>query len=331
MKNQLENLFTSCLEIDFGNVNISDREMEFCSKLNKEIIFLCKSLPKSTQTDGLLFFMRYFQTPFEPEPKFFRNYYTPAWSIIYWLMHSVAQNKRLKQDEIQNAKIAHSMALLLHPLDDHLNDGELQVTYLNMLVRSQLWMIMNKALKSLSNGVEGGERLVQSYIDDYYFSIRDTKTIDSLDHYCNRFRKQMAIWLIVPVLLTKKVACDEKFTEAIQGAYGSFGIAWRLLDDIKDIKADMKNGKHSGVYFCLSEDIKNSWDKQSGETIEKTDEGAKAIWGYILENSVIDVIKERICNELESAAFIVQAYNMKGLAYEFRCLLSPLKNKPAHL
>jgi hypothetical protein len=331
MEDQLENLFASCLEIEFGDVNISDGEMEFCSKLNKEIIFLCKSLPKSTQTDGLLFFMRYFQLPFEPELKFFRNYYTPAWSIIYWLMHSVVQNKRLKQNDIQNAKIAHSMALFFHPLDDHLNDSELQVTYLNMLIRSQLWMIMNKAFESLSDGVEGGEQLVQCFIDDYYSSVRDTKAILSLDSYCDRFRKQMAIWLIVPVLLTKKIARDEKFTDTIQSAYGSFGIAWRLIDDIKDIKADMKKGTHSSVYFCLSEDIKNLWDKQSGEKIDKTNAGLKIICDYLLENSVIDGIKERICDELESAAFIVQGYNMKGLADEFRCLLSPLKNKSVHL
>jgi geranylgeranyl pyrophosphate synthase len=192
-------------------------------------------------------------------------------------------------------------------------------------------MIMNKAFKGLSDGVEGAEQLVQGFIDDYYSSIRDTKIILSLDSYCDRFRKQMAIWFIVPVLLSKKIASDEKFTDAIQRAYGSFGIAWRLIDDIKDIKADMKKGAHSCIYFCLSEDIKDLWDKQSKEKIDKTNEGLKVIWDYVQENSVIDVIKERICDELESAAFTAQSYNMKGLADEFRCLLSPLKNKSAQL
>lgn len=331
MEDQFDNLFSSCLKTEFGEVTISDEQMEFCSKLNKEIIIFCKSLPISAQTDGLLFFMRYFKIPFESELKFFSNYYPPAWSIIYWLIRPGLQNKRLNQNDVQNAKTAHAMALFLHPLDDHLSDGELQVTYLNLLIRSQLWMVMNKAFKRLSNGVESGEQLVQGFIDDYYSSIRDSNKMLSLDNYCDRFRKQMAIWLIAPVLLTKKIASDEKFTDAIQKAYGSFGIAWRLLDDINDIKIDMEKGTHSCVYFCLSEDMKNLWNKQSGGKIDKTDEGWKIIWNYFSENNVIDDIKNRICKELESAAFIAQGYNMKGLADEFRCLLSPLQNKSAQL
>ena len=41
---------------------------------------------------------------------------------------------------------------------------------------------------------------------------------------------------------------------------------------------------------------------------------------------VIERVKERICTELESAAFIFDYYNMTVLADEFRCLMRPLKN-----
>ena len=302
-------------------------EKEFCSEWNNEIISLCKSLPESTQTDALLFFMRYSGLSFSEELNFFRTYYAPTWSIIYWLIQSAPGDKRLAKKDIKNVKTGHSLAMFLHALDDHLKDSEIPVTHLALLIRSQSWMIMNNALNSLADGVCGGEEIVRGFIDDYYSSIRASEEIQYLDSYCDLFRKQMATGYIVPVLMIKKMTTDEEFINAIQTAYGSFGIAWRLLDDIKDIKTDMMKGVHSSVYIYLSEDLKKCWDKDTGEKIDKNSDRDKVILDYILENGVIERIKERICSELELAASIAYHYNMKGLADEFRCMLRPMKNR----
>lgn len=331
MEDKIEDLLSPCSEIDFGDVNLSGGEKEFCKELSNEIILLCKSLPESTQIDALLFFMRYARTSFGEELNFFKNYYVPAWSIIYWLIESSHDDKALEETDMKNAKTAHTMAMFLHSLDDHLDDNELPVTHLALLLRSQSWMIMNNALNSLADGVDGGHEIVQGLIDDYYSSIYGSEEIESLDRYCDLFRKQMATWLIVPVLMTKKMTTDEEFTGAIQTAYGSFGIAWRLLDDMKDIEIDMMKGSPSAIYVCLSEDMKNWWDKNTGEKKEKNSGYAKVILNHILENSIIERIKERICSELESAASIADYYDMTGLADEFRSLLSPLKNRQDHL
>ena len=327
MEGKIEDLLSSCSEIDFGDLNLSDGEKEFCNELNNEIISLCKSLPESTQTDASLFFM----TSFGEELNFFRYFYVPAWSIIYWLIQSSPDDKGLEQKDIINAKTAHSMAMFLHSLDDHLNDNELPVTHLSLLLRSQSWMIMNNALNSLAGRVDEGHEIVQGFIDDYYSSICGSEEIESLDRYCDLFRKQMATWLIVPVLMTKKMTTDKEFTSAIRTAYGSFGIAWRLLDDIKDIETDMMKSTHSSIYVCLPKNIKNYWHKHAKEPLNKKSDNAKVILNYVLENSVIDRIKERIRSELESAASIANDYNMTGLADEFRCLLRPLKNRQDHL
>ena len=326
MEYKVEDLLSFCSEIDFGAVNFSNGEKEFCRELNNEVISLCKSLPESTQTDALLFFMRYFRIPFGQELSIFMNYYVPAWSIIYWLIQSATEGKELEQRYKQNAKIAHSMALFLHPLDDHLNDGQLPATHLTLLLRSQAWTIMNNALSSLADEVDGGGEIVEGFLDNYYSSIKSSQEIVSLDIYCDHFRKQMATWLIVPVLLTKKMAINDQFTDAIQTAYGSFGIAWRLLDDINDIQIDMMKGSHSSIYVCLPEDIKNYWDKHSGERLDNKSGYFKVVLNCILENSVIGRVRERICSELESAASIADGHNLTGLAHEFRCLLNPLKN-----
>lgn len=324
MEIKIENFFLSCSEIDFGAVNLSDGEKEFCSELNNEVFSLCKSLPESTQTQALLLFMEYFRISFGQEYSFFMNYYAPAWSIIYWLIHSRSESKRLTIEDIENARTAHGMALLLHPLDDHLNDGQLPVTHLTLLLRSQAWMIMNNSMKGLAEKLDGGHQIYQDFIDDYYTGITSSEKIKSLNGYGDLFRKQMATGFIVPVLLSKMITGDENFARAIQAIYGSFGIAWRLLDDINDFKTDMLKGSKSAIYTCLPETIRKCWGK---DTKDKNSDCNRIILDFVLENSIIEKISERMYVELESAAETAEEYHLTGLAVEFRCLATPFKNR----
>ena len=327
MEDKVQDLLSSCSEIDFGAVNLIDREKKFYRELNNEIILLCKSLPESIQTDALLFFMRYSRTSFREEFDFFRFAYVPTWSVIYWLIQCVPDDKVLEKEDIKNVKIAHSMAVFLHYLDHQLNDHDMTVTHLALLLRSQLWIIMNNAFNSLADRVDGGKKIVQGFIDDYYSAIYTSEKIDSLDSYCNLFRKQMATGFIAPALLTKMITSDEEFAMAIKTAFGSFGIAWRLLDDLQDIESDMMESAKSSIYACLPENTKNYWDKLTEDQLDKKNDYARIILDCIVETRVIDRIKERICSELESAASIADYYEITGLADEFRCLLKPLKNR----
>ena len=327
MEDHIEKLLSSCSEIEFGTVALSDGAKKFCWEWNNEIIALCKSLPDSTQTDAILFFMKNSGLSFEDDLNFFRTYYIPTWSIIYWLLQTSSDGNKLKQQDVMNAKKAHSMAMFLHALDDHLKDHQMPVTHLTLLLRSQAWMIMNTALNRLANEIAGGDQIVQSLINDYYSSIRSSPDIESLEVYCELFRKQMATGMIAPVLMIKKMGGDQKSVDAVKAAYGSFGIAWRLLDDIKDIEADMIKGTHSAIYTCLAEDIKNLWDNNRDEKTGSNRGNTEILLNSIYKNRVLDKIKERIVKELESAVFITEALDMSGWADEFRCLLKPLKNK----
>ena len=136
----------------------------------------------------------------------------------------------------------------------------------------------------------------------------------------------MATWLIAPVLLAKWMCAYEEFAHSIETAYCSFGISWRLLDDIQDIEKDMMRGAHSSIYVCLNEELRSLWDKNPEEKKDQNNGFAKTIMSYVLENSVIDTIKERTCSELESAASLADSCYMTGLADELRCLLRPLRN-----
>jgi hypothetical protein len=324
MEDKIENLLSSCFKINFGMISLSEGEKEFCKELNGEIISLCQSMPESTQTEALLFFMWNFKTSFEKELNFLKYFYAPAWTTLYWLIQSASKNKKLDTLDVANAKTAHVMAMLLHALDDHLCDGDISISHLALLVRSQAWMIMNKSLDSLADGIDGGKQIAYSFINDYYASMCASQEIESLDRYCGLFRKQMATWLIVPVLMAEKFFRRDEFTGAVQSAFSSFGVAWRLLDDIKDLNTDMMSNVHSSVYVCLSTEIKKCWDKAAGKKTEQNNIYKSLILDYIIENKIIEKIRKRICSEMDSAARLADRFNLTGLADEYRCLIRPL-------
>ena len=326
MENKLETFLSSCSEMDFGAVHLSDQEKDFYRKFNSEIISLCDSLPESAQTDALLFFMKYSGLSIGQELDFFKNYYIPSWSVIYWLIQCFPNSKESLREEIKNAVTAHSMAMILHSLDDHINDGELPASHLTLLLRSQAWMIMINSLKNLSGCLDKGEEIVRDFIDDYYSSILESNDMNTLEHYCDLFKKQMATWLIVPVLITKMINTDEEFTGAVQAAYESFGIAWRLLDDINDIETDFKNGSRSSVYLCLPDDIKKIWDQNNGEKSKHDNFSPETIYDFILKNKIVYRLQQKICIELKSAVSLSDNCDMKGLANEYLCLLQPMKD-----
>ncbi|MCP4693448.1 MAG: class 1 isoprenoid biosynthesis enzyme [Desulfobacterales bacterium] len=323
MDHELKKFLSSCSEMNFGVVKRGEGQNTLFRKFHAEITSLCNSLPESVRGDALFFLMKYLGMRFDGEFNFFGNYFTPSWSIVYWLIQSRANDRVLSRDDILNATTAHAMALLLHPLDDHLNDGQLPVSHLSLLIRSQAWMIMNTALDQLARGVDGGREIVRGFMDDYYSSIDHSEEVETLDNYIDLFRKQMATLLTVPALMTRKVAASEKAARDIQTALESFGVAWRLLDDVKDLETDMMKGDHSAIYTCLPEEMRLRWNMDAAD---KRGARADAILDHILKNGVVIKIKKRMRAELRTAARIAEDRKMRGLAEEFRSLALPLEN-----
>lgn len=326
MEDRIADLMSYCSRIDFGTVNLSREEEAFRAELNREMLTLCQCLPKSMRTEAVLFLMEYLHASFIASINFVNYFYAPAWSIIFWLHRFCPDNRKLHPKYVKDAKTAHTMAMFLHAVDDHLTDAQLPVSHLVLLMRSQSWMIMKEAFKRLARGVDQGTAIISDLIDDYYSSICKSDATDSLDSYCNFFKKQMATWLIVPMLLARRISAEEEFSRSIQSAYNSFGIAWRLLDDLQDIEKDMMRGFHSSIYICLNENLKAWWDKGTAGKKDQNEEYVQTILTYVLEKRVIQRIRKRVCSELESAAFIADSCNMSGFADELRCLLEPLKN-----
>ncbi|MBI4228316.1 MAG: class 1 isoprenoid biosynthesis enzyme [Deltaproteobacteria bacterium] len=320
MNDIIQSLLLSCSQIEFGEVNISEGEKDFFREWNNELILLCNSLPESIRTDALLFLMKYLKTPLTGELNFFRFVYVPTWSIIYWLIQCVSTDKGMAEKDIKNAITGHSMAVFLHHLDHQITDNGLPATHLALLIRSHSWVIMNNAFKSLTNGVRGGRAIVQSSVDDYYSGICNSAQVQTLDDYCDLFRKQMATWLVVPVILAKKITRDKKFAGVVRMAYESFGIAWRLLDDIQDLQSDMRSGKKSSLYICLPETVRSHWEQSDKTNLNKRFDCERIVLEYIVQAKVVNRLKEKIYSELELAACVVDEYGMTALADELRSL-----------
>jgi len=324
MEGKLQYLKQRCAPLQFGKPELSKAQIEFYHDLNNEIILIIKSLPASVQTRALLELMDHLGLSARNASDFFSGFYTPAWSILYWLEVSFSHNGKLPAAEMKNIKSVHASAMLLHLLDDHLHDGEIQATHLTILLRSQVWMFMNQALQRIAERDSRGGAIAKGFLDDYYASTVEPKEIDSLDAYCDLFKKQMGTGFIAPVLMAEKMTADDQVIKAVQAAYGAFGTAWRLLDDLQDIPQDLQSGTRSAVYICLPEEGRGYWENNCrGDDSAKTDPSMDIV-ACLKENKVTEKIQQRICTELDAAASISDAFKIKGFAKELRRLREPL-------
>lgn len=309
--------------VKFGEIDLAPALVSLREELNREIIGLLRSLPGSAHADAVVFFLQHLGTTFVPVFDYFRRYHAPSWSILHWIAHKDARPSRSPQDD-RCARTAHAMALFLHPLDDHLNDGQLPATHLNLLLRSQAWLRMHRALIPLAGGVVDGQATVCGFLDDYYASIATPPPVATLDGYCEHFRKQMATWQIVPVLMARREVPDKSFAAALQNAYGAFGIAWRLLDDLQDIEADRRSDTPSAVYYGLPEDLRTEWHLAA----VGVSAGCDRVGDFLATNEIQDAIRTRISHELTSAAETFIDLGMGGLAAELYTLARPFIDGP---
>ena len=307
----------------FGQVNLTPALEKFRHVLNREIIELLHSLPASMHADAVIFFLEHRGTSFIPQFDFFRHYHAPSWTTLYWIAKH-DRSGRLTPRECRWAQTAHAMALFLHPLDDHLNDGQLPPSHLSLLLRSQAWLRMQQALEPLAARVKHGDGLVRNFLDDYYASIATPPPAATLDGYCDHFRKQMATWLIVPVLMARRQTADPGFATTLQLAYEAFGIAWRLLDDLQDIEPDRCSATPSAIYHTLPGRLRSQW-RREGTAAERSP--ANEIDAYLATHDVQDTIRDRIDRELALAADSFTDLGLVGLAAELQALARPFQRR----
>ena len=88
---------------------------------------------------------------------FFKYYYRPAWSVLYWLTAQRHDRRIVSDEEIDAMLDGQAIAMLLHSLDDHLVDGEVRCHV--TLLRGQAWHRMNEGFNRFAPGSPAGSKL----------------------------------------------------------------------------------------------------------------------------------------------------------------------------
>jgi hypothetical protein len=63
----------------------------------------------------------------------------------------------------------------------------------------------------------------------------------------------------------------------------AFGLAWRLLDDLRDYSADMAAGERSGIYYLLSDQGRDAWLAASKTQISAADAVSQELEDVVIE------------------------------------------------
>ncbi|MBP7737509.1 MAG: class 1 isoprenoid biosynthesis enzyme [Spirochaetes bacterium] len=329
-------ILRACSTVSFGPIDIGDaagfyRPIDigdaagFYRRLNSHMTALCRSLPETMQTKAMMFLMEYGRIAVGESLDFFKHYYAPSWSALYWTVAAPGACGAISEQDLDDALRCQAMAMSLHSFDDHLVEGGVAASHLTLLVRSQAWRFMKDAIGRFCDGLPGGSAIAAGLINDYYCAITEGEASKDLDGYCDLFRKQMATWVVMPVLCARKSGKGEEFITALRGSYESFGIAWRLLDDIQDLEDDMADGAHSAVYVCLDDRGHALWNEKGQDTGKGAEKRSERICAMVSEGKIIESIAGRIVAELDKAAALADGIGLRGLGDEYRVLAGPVR------
>jgi hypothetical protein len=321
MSTATENFFKYCQNLSFGNIILNNKEEQDYNKLNQNLFTLCKSLPESMQTEAMLFLMQYSHNSFGDKLDFFKKFYIPTWSIIHHIIESPLAKHTLSDDEYSNTLLVQSMVMFLHSIDDHLHDGALQATHLLLLIRSQAWLLLHKTLDHITTD-NADKIIIEKLINQYYTAINNPMPSPSLNAYCDRFRQEISTWYIMPTLLSQKAIKNEIITHDLIKAFEAFGIAWRIIDDIQDIREDISDRSHTALYHALPQKGKKLWDQIAHEI--EAQQSLEVICQLLLDNKIIDALTGRVIKELDIAADHAQKHGFNRLAEEYMLLAKPL-------
>jgi CRISPR/Cas system CMR-associated protein Cmr5 small subunit len=128
----------------------------------------------------------------------------------------------------------------------------------------------------------------------------------------------MATGFIMPMCMARVAGIDNSTIELIQKSYESFGIAWRLLDDINDMEEDVKKKWRSAIYHSLPQNFQYLWN------IKNMNKRYNKIAEILIKDAVLYRIIKKILLELKIAEKYSKKAGLEELAIEFSELYAPL-------
>ena len=324
-------------QLRFAALPLDNGEERVLHALNQELLETVRRLPPALHTEATLLLMRLSGGP--REFNYFRLYYAPAWTVLLTLRDT---NQRLSDAQFEAGVVAQALAMFLHLFDDHLTDGQLPINHLTLQLRTEAWTRFESSVERLSDGVPRGRELARELIQDYFAAIHQSPMPSALpeqqspsvalNEFCELFRRQMATWLIVPLLFARiqSPSADDAFFSDVRSMYEAFGIAWRLFDDVQDFVEDAAQGEPSAVYRSLSHEGRRHWRAcrgQSAADFPDTPEWRR-LAQFLEQNHVLSALVARVCGELEFAATTADRQGWHHLARQYRALGDTLPQNP---
>lgn len=290
----------------FGKIELNKNQFEFHNSMNTELLHLCKKLSKPLQNSAALFLLQYNPTK-NAFFDFMSLFYPPSYTTIYWTLHYNTPTKSISENSLR----AMTMALFLHLLDDHISDGDIKADHLHLQLRTESWNTFMESCKSLAEPIPNGKEIIQEYIDEYFSNIYNPPEIQTIEEYENLFPKQIATWRLVVNLLAQ-ILSTENTAIVLDKIYSSFGIAWRLLDDLQDWEKGCMEKQKTAVYYTLLYEKRSLWESGEKEQILEFKD--------VFEKELI----YRIKTELEKSRGLAKELGWESFAMEFESMQKPL-------
>ncbi|HEY6561020.1 MAG TPA: class 1 isoprenoid biosynthesis enzyme [Polyangiaceae bacterium] len=230
-------------------------EKDLFRALNRRIPAICRELPRSIRDLGMYYLLEHFtKYRLGNLANFFGKFYAPSWTYIHWLCEKLPPARR---DVFERLCVqVQASGMLLHILDDHLSDGDAPVSSVSLQLRTQAWQQLEAGAEGLALAVGSPAALRWQELVDQYFAAICEREVPTFEAYVDRFRGQVATGLIAARALCAAGSVDfARFREGFE----QFTIAWRLLDDLRDISEDLERGEHSSIYYLLPEHERADW------------------------------------------------------------------------
>lgn len=238
--------------LGFGVPDLPDALLELRSDMQARLHASFQHLPMPMQQEAHSIVQAYSGR----DDEFFRLFYQPVWSFLHWVVAYAAPP--IPESAIDDARTAQALGLFLHLWDDHLCDGQLHTTQLTLQVRSDAWAAYRSAALRLAQHMGTPNTLVDEHCATYLSAIHIPEAIDNLNDFCARFERQIAIWTLVPRLISPAIG-GEPVGEDLVRLLKAFSNAWRIMDDVQDVEDDVVAGVESAVWQSLNAQGRQLW------------------------------------------------------------------------
>jgi len=229
---------TALSQVDFAPFPLDEPLIALRRRMHGALASVADRLPAPWASEARATFVAYCGG----EEDFYRLFYAPCWSFLHW----IAAAYPISADLLQTAERCQSLALFWHLWDDHLSDRQLPLTMMRLQLRSLVREEWRQDALKLCQAAGVSESMVDQIEQDYLVSVDGYGRRCDLESYARHAICQGAIWTLAPLCL------DRLYQTHLADIVGEFCVAWRLIDDIQDVVADIASGQANAVWHALS-------------------------------------------------------------------------------